>query len=42
MNPDVVSIADFARKRFGPVFSTFVALICLFNLSIAVGEGLSR
>ena len=36
MHPDTVSISDFVRKRFGPVFSTYTVCLCLFNMSIAM------
>jgi Na+/proline symporter len=36
MHPDVLSISDFAGKRFGPVLRSMVVLIALFNMSIAL------
>ncbi|GFH13867.1 uncharacterized protein HaLaN_09825 [Haematococcus lacustris] len=34
MHPDVVSISDFAGKRFGPVFRSVVVLVALLNMAI--------
>ncbi|GAX81943.1 hypothetical protein CEUSTIGMA_g9371.t1 [Chlamydomonas eustigma] len=35
-HPTVVSVGDFAGKRFGPTFKTIVMLITLFNMAIAM------
>lgn len=34
--PDVLSVGDFVGRRFGPIMKTITALLCMFNMGIAM------